>query len=357
MTNNTITIRITFDPVKPLDFNDSAYIEADTAAFKTIGRRFLQKMDNPRDVTGEPIASVEDFEQKNNRWMRFDIDESRRDVLRDLLECVESIDHTKLEPNVSVYSSNQLASILYARWVPFHCTYEVEEGTVMHDDWIDNYSVACASCGWLDLSHPKEPYRFRPPTEEKANIDKVDVLEARNGLVVCSPKAFEVFDYYVGDQIQSGTAKLIDGTTQVDWRWIRPSLYTGRMRGWEISEKCDVCGHPIRITRPKSKLYNWIVDSFNSLEGDIALVGDYSPGNWRPDEVNRLYPGLHYVSISGGFFTVLYNSGIKGLVWPDEGTLISMDLSEPTWEPERRFADVFTGKADKIKRKRVKPFP
>ena len=65
----------------------------------------------------------------------------------------------------------------------------------------------------------------------------------------------------------------------------------------------------------------------------------------------------HNLVLSGGLYAMLFNMGFKGLAWPKAGPLISLRTDEPTWEPERRFADRVLPKEDKILKKKAPDWP
>jgi len=89
------------------------------------------------------------------------------------------------------------------------------------------------------------------------------------------------------------------------------------------------------------------VDHFGQRKFDIACVGSWYGTRENPE----LQDVPRDLVVSGGLFAFLYNAGVKGLVMPDEGVFSAR--GDSPLEKKRRFAELTSGKQDKILRKKM----
>jgi hypothetical protein len=99
------------------------------------------------------------------------------------------------------------------------------------------------------------------------------------------------------------------------------------------------------------------VEHFGDKRINVAYMGTlYSKG--AVGAFNRRVPEIKYYStvgwrlivLSGGLWAYLYNCGVKRLLMPQTESPMYSAKGEPVLEPERRFADLKTGKEDRAAR-------
>jgi hypothetical protein len=139
------------------------------------------------------------------------------------------------------------------------------------------------------------------------------------------------------------------GTVQVAGRrrrgsqfhWIRPRIWIGSKAAESVTERCPKCDVPTRMSvDPDVPNVFDLVKCFGTTARNFARIGQFQ---WP---VTR--HAYHFLAVSGGLFTVLWNHRIKGMLWHPRGQipLISLRPDEPTFEATRRFSDAFAGKSD-----------
>jgi hypothetical protein len=244
------------------------------------------------------------------------------------------------------------ASVAYARWVRTQGTwYDPTVERSPEERCIINFPKACDVCAWPDVTNPLRPFLLSPTTLAKAGKREIFVVHA--GFLVVTARVLEMFERLIPGEFDHGPAIINHRDAHsAQYFWIRPLTYTGGLAfAGSRGTPCPGCGRaevyfPNDMKRDAHISGQWIVSSYGDSNANIAYIGEAPWAATRSEFVLR--PPTRWLALSGGLFAALYNHGVKGLTWPDEGPLVSYNLSESAWEPQRRFADLFTGSKDKF---------
>jgi hypothetical protein len=221
-------------------------------------------------------------------------------------------------------------------------------------DSLNEYPVVCDSCRHVDTSVVPVPYKVQDVVLKK----NVDVFPGDKGLLVVKKPVKDVLLDLIEDQIDWGEVVLVNsfgkrvpsgkGNNMV--YWIRPKHGIGGDLRGKPESPCSKCGRfttcfPDHEREGRVHTGRFLVEHFGKKQLNIAWVGNCI--------------GPNTVVVSGGLWAHLYNCGVKGLVLPEEGLYSSK--GQPPVEPERRFANLKTGKDDKVMRLKMwwqkkKPF-
>jgi hypothetical protein len=212
--------------------------------------------------------------------------------------------------------------------------------------------VLCRACGWYDESVVPTPYKVSSVALRR----KEDVFAAGNGLLIVKSWVKDLLVDTARAQIEWGETALVDAVgvpVKAGERgkvgWIRPKFHIGRNTAESRDSPCEKCGIPLgcgSVPNTDAKVFSHrlIVEHFGKKEPNIASLGTWvgsrrNPEGWSPART---------IVLSGGLWAYLYNCGVKGMVTPDQG--LYSEKGEAPVEPERRFADLKTGKEDSVLR-------
>lgn len=288
--------------------------QSSTASVPIIPDEFL----TPTVITCS--TSDKTFAFEVHQWIRQGADDTRD--LFDLLRC-------------GIGLANDGQTVASARWV------ELSAWSQGADVSPTIYPVVCEECLLPDADHPPNPFPidqrfFRKPIRELYYVS--------NALYLANDRVLGLFRELVPDEFEWGEV-VVSGRSEQhgEWYWLRPRHWLKGRANWIEGNVCPKCGIPReRIKRD---------DQYPDVP---ELLRTFGPWAWNLARIERWGSTERFpldprpALVSGGLFAVLYNHGVKGLLWPGRWPFISVRPDEPTLEPKRRFADMFAGKADKI---------
>jgi hypothetical protein len=243
-----------------------------------------------------------------------------------------------------------------ARWVPLLYSADEAPDEERTSKFLNRYSVIlCDRCGWYDETVVPSPYRINNFVLNR----KEDMFRAANGLLIASKRLTHLIIDLIPEEIEWGNTTFASTKTHgvnpeqmKEFFWIRPKNVIGKSMNETLGPPCAKCGIPLacgdypngsRKIVPISPL----VEHFGDKKWNIACLGTWTGRRDSHSEASM----ARQIVISGGLFAYIYNCGIKGFVFPEQ--IVFSASGEPPIEEDRRFADLNTGKQDKILRKRI----
>jgi hypothetical protein len=257
---------------------------------------------------------------------------------------------------IVICQSWTIREFVRARWVPL--LYSADETADEDQDCKPHNKypvVLCDKCRWFDEAVVPTPYRISTSVLKR----KEEVFRARNGLLIANRRVKDLLAELIAGEIEWGKTTFasskdhaVNPTEKREFYWIRPKYLIGKSMYETPDSPCPKCGIPLacgdypnggRKVVPISPL----VEHFGDKRLNIACSGTWTGRRDSPSEAVM----AREIVVSGGLYAYLYNSGLKGFVFPEH--IVFSARGEPPIEETRRFGDLKTGKEDRILRKSV----
>ena len=245
--------------------------------------------------------------------------------------------------------------IAHARFIP------VEIGADLADcerSWklLNPYPVVLCDKCW----HVKEPAVPEPfVVANWVHQSTQEIFLAHSGLLVVRPRVLDLLLAVVRDQIEWGKARTKAlPHLKLPLFWVRPKFQLGTafIQPAKRCPKCNTLAPWYWARRRASSKESrgllrphFVVQLFGPEGVDIAVHGG-STGN-RQSETFGIVRELF---VSGGLFGYLYNSGVKGLVFPRR--IVHSKKNEPSLVKIRRYAELTPGRGDRIVQRKPEPW-
>ncbi|MFL5245986.1 MAG: hypothetical protein ACJ8FY_28280 [Gemmataceae bacterium] len=179
---------------------------------------------------------------------------------------------------------------------------------------LNHYRVLCEACGRLDISVVPEPYKILDDVLRK----DFDFFRGDNSLIIFKAWVKDLLRDLVADQMEWGETCVVNSVGKAvsfkkarnNFLWVRPKHCIGQDLRDKATSRCSKCKQ-VRTCKTdrdrEGKLFTgrFLVKHFGKKDLHIARVANCM--------------GPNGVVVSGGLWGHLYNSGVKGLVLPDQG--------------------------------------